>query len=455
MPEPHNAHPMLEPVNYDLDPEQASKYFSGNELKIYNLLWNTAVATHVEGPVIRQHQLFSRLSIKTTLCLMWSELLEPGWSSFLTEYSIGNIHFNNSLFSSNMNPVFISPYNEHCLLSKEYLNNLSFSFNPEIELTFSVKKAPEENLCYSTIIEQMAKHKVARPSTYASRLESTIKNGLIGQDKDTLFLTTTGNNLLEKIAQLPADEQLNKQTSYAIENAIDAIERDHQKAGELLNHFCEKIFKKTSKLAVWLDNLEIEGETLDEIYNKASNKKHLFNESIGKTRDKMQEGGSSCLESSLVNILHEKNNSSKIECIEHAWDDFSFQMQLFNTKFTGRLYTRHANRLETPKERIFQEHLNDFQVTIYYGFWMKIPQKHLVKSIDFSILTDRTKGNLYLEELKITYSYEFSRYDEYKIDENEIKKTVSDRFSEIELSDYHLFSLWVEGPEIVVLKERE
>lgn len=455
MSETYNAHPMLEPLDYDLDPEQASQQFSGNTLNIYNLLWNAAVATHVEGPVIRKHQLFSSLSDKATLSLKWKELIEPGWSNFLTPNLFGELqYFNNTFYPSNIMPTFISSYDSNRLLSKEYLNNLSCSYSPERSLNISVKKVPVENLCYSLIIEQMAKYKVARPSTYANRLESTIKNKLIGEDNGTLFLTTYAKNVLDKIAELPTNEQLNKQTSYAIEKAINTIEYDNKKAGEYLNYFCEKIFKKTSALSVWLDSLDIEGETLDVIHNNKKNKKHQNNEHIRNAEGKNQEGMTSNLEPSLIDILHKKNNLSKIECTEHAWDDFSFQTQLLNTKFTGRFYTRKANRLDTSKERIFQEHLDNFETTIYYGFWMNIPYKNLAKFIDFTILTDRTKGFLYLEKLKITYSYEFFVYDSYEVDESEIKNKVVDIFSEIKIDDsVRLFTLFEDEVEIIILKD--
>lgn len=445
---------MLEPISYDLDPEQASQYFCGDELKIYSLLWNAAVATHIEGPVIRQHQLDSSLSPKTTLCLKWNELLEPGWSNYLTSGSMTNLYFKNIFFSSDLIPVSITPYNKNRLLSSEYSNDLRFTFSPENKPDIKVKKTSNESFNYSTLIEQMAKYKVARPSTYADRVESTVKNGLIGKDKNALFLTAAGKNLLDKIVQLPAEEQLNKQTSFAIEEAIDQIEQNHEQAGGLLTHFCEKIFKQPVVLAKWLDNLKIEGESLDDLYSTPVNKKQLTK--AGSSSEEYVTAGDmrECSDASIINILHDINIALQIKCIEHDWDDFTFQKQFFHIRFAGRLQTRHADRLTVSKEKIFRENLNDFNLLIHDGFWKHLPEINMIQSVDFSIVTDRTKGFLYLEKLKLTYSYDLFTNDDYEIDVNKINNAVLERFSEIEFDDqFHLCSMWHDKPEIVILKE--
>ncbi len=453
MSEQHYAHPMLEPVNYDLDPEQASQYFSGNELQIYNLLWNAAVATYVEGPVVRQHQLFSALSSNTSLCIKWNEMIETGWTNFIPYESVSISALNNPLLPSSVTPSFIPPYNEIRLQRCENLKNLALPLNSELETTVSVKKMPEAELRYSSLIEQMAKFKVARPSTYASRLESTIKNGLIGEDNKTLFLTATGKSYLDKITQLPPNEQLSKQTSFEIEKAIDAIEEDHKLSGTLLNDFCEKILQNTSKLSDWLDELNIEGETLQEIYNKSAQKTHgkgIFQKKeieppITTARN---------LEPSIIDILMNRNTSNAVNCIEHAWDDFSFQTQVLNINFTGRFHTRKANRLKTPKEKIFQEHLDDFQQILYLGFLKEIPVVDFANSIEFSILTDRTQGFWYLEKLQITYSYEPIINEVYGINITDIKNHVSQIFSDCEIGGHvRLCSTWDDGPEIVMNDE--
>jgi DNA topoisomerase IA len=46
------AHPMIEPLDYGLTPEAARDVLAGDALEVYGLLWNAALATLAEGPVV-------------------------------------------------------------------------------------------------------------------------------------------------------------------------------------------------------------------------------------------------------------------------------------------------------------------------------------------------------------------------------------------------------------------
>lgn len=430
MPGRSYAHPMLEPINYNLDPTQASQYFSGDELKIYNLLWHAAVATHVEGPVVREHSLFAPLPINATLCANWTELLEPGWTLFLPQEPIDatNVSYRSSTNTNQALTPFTPSYTPDLLLHRQLKKDLLLSINQATSKGVSVKEILPIKLTYSNLLQQMANFKVARPSTYASRLEATIKNGLLGEDNGTIYLTANGCNILEKIAQLPTDEQLNKNTSYAIEKAIDEIEKNPKKSGAYLNDFCEKILNKPSSLSTWIDALVIEGETLQEISDRAYTvcPEKPYQTEIKEKLTSEQE----ITDQNLIDILIKENAANAIKYIEHAWDDYSFESKSMHIQYIGRLHTRKARRLTVEKEKIFSEHIRDYQQITNCCFVQTIPYYSFVELIHFSVLTDRRQGMLYLENLSVHYSHSDPSLAEIEIDIQEVKMEINNNLSE-------------------------
>lgn len=86
-----------------------------------------------------------------------------------------------------------------------------------------------------------------------------------------------------------------------------------------------------------------------------------------------------------------------------AWDDYQFTLKYSGIPLVGRLYTRCAQRGTISPEKIFNEHLEDFTILVEHCLYPHIPSIADVRSIDFEIQTDRTKGFLNITALTITY----------------------------------------------------
>ncbi len=254
----YHAHPMLEPTNYDLDPEAAGNCLSGNQLKVYELLWRSAVATNLDGPVIRTHQLSKAISEKVSLCLNWKEMLEPGWCDLISTKFVGGCFGEGVFFSDENIPLVIPKYNKNCLFSNSEIQSIDFAVSEGANISIQVKAAPQKSLTYSSLLDQMVAYKVARPSTYANALNSVIKNDLLLKDGHSLFVSSNGAAIHEKILTLPDKEQLNCIFSYDVETAIEKIEQSSSNAGILLNQFCQQLFNCDTELAKWIDALEID-----------------------------------------------------------------------------------------------------------------------------------------------------------------------------------------------------
>jgi hypothetical protein len=115
-----------------------------------------------------------------------------------------------------------------------------------------------------------------------------------------------------------------------------------------------------------------------------------------------------------------------------AWDNYVFTSYILKTKFRGQLYTRKANESIVSEDQIFREHLKDFKTTIYYCFFRHFPYIEYLLSVEFEILTDRTKGWVYLIKLHCVYHKNFFKdyYSDSEIED--IKKIQNSIFSIIE-----------------------
>lgn len=425
----NHAHPMLEPLNYDLDPETASSVLDGDHLKVYELLWRASIATNLEGPVTRAHQLSTIVSDKVSLCLKWQELLEPGWSSLISIDFSGEYFGETSYLSYEDIPVGIPQYNKSCLFSSSQIQHLDFTISEDANIKVQVKTAPQKYLTYSSLLDDMVAYKVARPSTYANALNSVIKNELLLKDRNSLYLASNGEAVYEKISKLPDKEQLNCNFSYEVETAIEKIEQNSNEAGSLLNQFCQQLFKCDTGLAKWIDDLEIDGQIL---INTDANSSLAVPTKGQESREanELEEAEAS----SLDYIVDKVQNFSKISWYEHEWDDYSFASNILDKSFSGRLKARKARRLDISQERIFEEHLNDFVSIVHIGLCGSIPMMDMFKSAEFYVLTDRTQGLGYLETLKLVYHKDIKVI--YEPSFEEIKKALINGLFETEF--YHM-----------------
>lgn len=403
---------MLEPTNYDLDPEAASNFLSGNQLKVYELLWRSAVATNLDGPVIRTHQLSKAVSEKVSLRLNWKEMLEPGWCDLISTNFAEERYGDGVYFCYESMPSVIPEYNKNTLFSNSNLQDIDFAVSEGVNIGVQIKALPQQSLTYASLLDQMVAYKVARPSTYANALNSVIKNDLLLKDGNSLFVSSNGAAIHEKILNLPEKEQLNFNFSYDVETGIEKIEQSSSDAGSLLNQFCQQLFNCDTGLAKWIDELEIDGQIL---INTNDNKNSVLS-SVEQDTQEVKEREKS-KESPLDYIVEKVQNFSKIQWYEHAWDDYSFTSNILDKTFLGRLKACKARRLDTSKERIFEEHISDFVSIVHIGLCGSIPMMDILKNAEFYILTDRTKGFGYLKNLKLVY-----QKDMYELSFEEIKK---------------------------------
>ncbi|KOY02363.1 hypothetical protein [Pseudomonas nunensis] len=281
-----SAHPMLEPLDYQMTPKIAAATLEGDLLQVYQLLWSAAVASAMDGPALRQQLLEIRLqpaanlpeSVRPLALQAAQEVcIDPGWRELLPgEGTLGKDRFTPFLypFPANLDHALQALpagqkgkdgarlYSaEACAGLKTLLSNVSQWQVSRINLT--------PGLGMDQLLDQMAARAVGRPSTFAGSLQRAIRNDLIVAKGDRLEVGELGRRILDDIALHSEVDTLGAAYSSDLDLALMTVESDPSLAGSVLNEFSLRALGQSVPLADWLDDLMIEGESFTQALARA------------------------------------------------------------------------------------------------------------------------------------------------------------------------------------------
>lgn len=290
-----SAHPMIEPLDYAMTPQRAAEHLSGDPLALYSLIWRGALATQVEGPVL----------VSTVIDLVAGPSATPGAADVRLR-----IHGLDPLCSAEDDASWARLLPEEVLpmARQEGLrgNPLPDALRDAIEAlgpglldgdgwrchddaacmalrpllpapaTWRVSTVVDEPAYgFDRLLRDMASGDVGRPSTYADGIERTLKNDLLSAG-EALQVAQGGAQLLARIDELAAREsgaqRVDAEFSRDLGLALSAIEDDPSLAGATLLRFAQRALGiDATALAAWLDDLQIDGESLDAAMARAAN----------------------------------------------------------------------------------------------------------------------------------------------------------------------------------------
>jgi hypothetical protein len=274
-----SAHPILEPLDYELTPEAASKLIGPEQLHIYELMWNAGIATAMDGPALRQEILEISITQPTSdqppaqeliLLAAQTQCIEKGWGVLLP--SEIPCAFSNYVSLDDSFPEIITnslgsatkaflDQNGCRVRSAEQCISITSLLNNSQEWAADVVEISPRGLTIDLLIETMADHGVGRPSTYADRLFTAIKNDLIIDTSDRLQVGEYGQQVLDLLAKLEPSAIIDATFNAELECALCAIESDPSTAGSVLRNFCKRSLDESTELVNWLDELVIDGES--------------------------------------------------------------------------------------------------------------------------------------------------------------------------------------------------
>lgn len=290
-----SAHPMIEPLDYQLTPELAAERMGGQDLALYSLVWRAAVATLAEGPVL----------VETVIDLVAGTGAEPSatdvrlriqgldplypsgedgsWGLLLPEEVVAQARLEgltgqalpaalreaiDALGTGQLDAQGRRVHDDAACAPVKALLGTPSTWR-------AVIRPGSEVYGYDRLLHDMAAEQVGRPSTYASGIESALGSELLDCEVEDahLVLTSAGEKLLQRVAASASQEtggKVDADFSRDLALALEAIERDPRLAGATLRRFSQRALGvEATALADWLDALEIEGESLDEALARA------------------------------------------------------------------------------------------------------------------------------------------------------------------------------------------
>lgn len=266
------AHPMIEPLDYSLTPDLAGAVLAGEALDVYRLLWNAALATAAEGPVIRRELLGFAVSGGESeptayVQVRSATVIDPGWLAMLPAEAE---RFEEAEAAS-IPPVLDAALaaipasldgNGGRARNAEQCAPLLPMISAPAAWECNIVDASLPGLRYDSLIESMAEQGVGRPSTYAGRLQQSIANGLIEEGSGGFEVGAHGAKVLGAMAGMPGEAVIDASFCAQLEARLEQVERDPGLAGSVLSEFCRRALGQDTGLANWLDALPVEGEDL-------------------------------------------------------------------------------------------------------------------------------------------------------------------------------------------------
>lgn len=282
-----SAHPILEPLDYEFTPESARAQLNGDLLTVYALLWTAALASAVDGPVIRPESIELQLRASATdsssdpallVGAFQDQCLDRGWGELLPSELHRSVLctadvvaafpevVTNALKESGQGQLDGAGRRirsaQQCT-SFVSLLDLSTSWRAEI----ATLSDPAPSL--DRLIELMVENGIGRPSSFADRLTAAIDNNLVLHANNQVTVGDDGQQVLDALSKLPHDAVIDAKFNADLERALLSIETDHYLAGEILSQFCERALGAETALADWLDAQVIVGESLNESLARA------------------------------------------------------------------------------------------------------------------------------------------------------------------------------------------
>ncbi|MFH1832370.1 MAG: type I DNA topoisomerase [bacterium] len=215
-----DAHEAIRPINVDITPENVAKYLKKDEARLYDLIWKRFVACQMVPAEYFQRQVIIS-GQKYTFKATGSTLMFDG---FLKVYRVEE--------------------------DEDELGAVKIPKEIEEKLALEAKKfdskqhftQPPAYYSEATLVKELEKKGIGRPSTYAATLTTIQKRGYVNKDKKRFTATELGKAVTEMLVKnLP--DIINVTFTAKMEEDLDKIAQGEADRDEVLNIFYKQ-FKK-------------------------------------------------------------------------------------------------------------------------------------------------------------------------------------------------------------------
>jgi DNA topoisomerase-1 len=211
-----DAHEAIRPIDVTVSPQKIAKYVSPDEAKLYDLIWKRFVACQMQPAEYFQRQVIidgGKFTFKAT----GSTLMFDG---FLKVYLVEE-----------------DEEEENVKIPKSIAEKISLTLKkPDPKQHFT---QPPPRYTEASLVKELEKRGVGRPSTYATILSTIQKRGYIDKENKKFKPTELGKAVMEMlVANLP--DIINITFTATMEESLDKIEQGEADRDKVLNSFYEK-----------------------------------------------------------------------------------------------------------------------------------------------------------------------------------------------------------------------
>ncbi len=213
-----DAHEAIRPINVKITPRIAAQYLTPEQAKLYSLIWKRFVACQMNAAEYFQRQVLVKGG-KFTFRATGSTLVFDG---FLKVYMIDDEKENELKIPKGIKE------NDPLDLKKT---------EPKQHFT---KPAPRYN--ESSIVKELEKRGIGRPSTYAAIIYTVLKRKYVDKDQKR-FIPTELGKMVSKMLTEHLPDIINVKFTAQMEEDLDKIAEGKIKRDEVLNEFYEPFAK--------------------------------------------------------------------------------------------------------------------------------------------------------------------------------------------------------------------
>lgn len=235
-----DAHEGIRPTYVDKDPESIKEYLTGEQYKLYKLIWERFLASQMSQAII------STVSLSITT------------GKYIFRASGSNIEFDG----------YLKIYNTEDSKDKK-LPKLVIGEDLKIE---SLKPnqhftQPPPRYTEATLVKLLEDLGIGRPSTYAPTINTILKRYYVVLEKRAFAPTELGVLVTELLEEYFKDI-LNKEFTAKMEERLDEVEEGKEDWKQLIANFYEGFEKELKVAEEEMKNIEIKDEVTDVICEK-------------------------------------------------------------------------------------------------------------------------------------------------------------------------------------------
>jgi len=220
------AHEAIRPTSVYREPEKIKQYLTEDQYKLYKLIWTRFVATQMKDMKYNNIVINIDVDKKYLFEFETKEVLFDGFTKILPEeYKKDNTQYI-KIEISNLNK-------DDILKIKDCLQKQHFT-------------EPPARYTEASLIKELEKNGIGRPSTYATIVDTLKQRGYVKLKERKFYITELGKEVIELLSKY-FTEIVDKSYTAKIENLLDKIAQGKEKWVKVVNMFYEPIIKEIEK----------------------------------------------------------------------------------------------------------------------------------------------------------------------------------------------------------------